>query len=235
MDDPANERSLVAFEKLFDLMLKPGTAARNMVMAFDLGHYICERLQPDIAQASRWLEKLLPAMLKAGVPAERRFDVAAAVLALLSASPSRGKLRWARGCLLGLEIDLSGTPPVGMSGQGFQSVLPQTKTLEELWPQLREIRTTAEQVRAYITVLNNGSSSEVDFTELATEAEEAWSLMNQALKTKNTANVIVLEAPAEYCPRHQISLPTGEVAKLRSMGICVAKNCCGSVLLWPGD
>jgi len=49
IDDPAIERSLVAFERLFELMLRPGAAARNVVKAFDLGHYICERLQPDVA------------------------------------------------------------------------------------------------------------------------------------------------------------------------------------------
>jgi len=144
-------------------------------------------------------------LLKAGVPVERRADVASAVLALLSASPTPVKLRWARGCLLPLEIDLSGAPPAGTGGQGFQSVLPQTRTLDELWPQLREIRTPAEQVRAYIAALNNGSSKG-DFTELAKGAEEAWSVMNQALKSKSASKVIVLKTPAEYCPRHQIGL-----------------------------
>ena len=234
VDDPAIERTLVAFEKLFDLMLRPGAAARHVVMAFDLGHYICERLQPDVAQATRWLEKLVPALLKAGVSVGRRSDVAAAVLALLSASPTPVKLRWARGCLLRLEIDFSGAPPAGTGGQGFQAVLPQAKTLDELWPQLQEIRTPAEQVRAYIAALNNGSS-EGDFMQLAKGAEEAWSMMEQALETKNASKIIVLKTPAEYCPRHQIGLPTGEVAKLHSLGIGVAKNCCGAVLLWPGD
>jgi len=234
VDDPSIERSLVAFEKLFELMLKPGAAARHVVMAFDLGHYICERLQPDAAQATRWLEKLIPALLKAGVPPERRSDVAAVVLALLSASPTPANLRWARGCLLRLEIDPSGAPPAGMGGQGFQSVLPQKRTLDELWPQLQEIRTPAEQVRAYIAALDNGST-DGDFSELAKAAEEAWPMLKQALKSKNASKVIVLKTPTEYCPRHQISLPTGEVAKLHSLGIGVAKNCCGSVLLWPGD
>jgi hypothetical protein len=234
VDDPAIERSLVAFAKLFELMLKPGAAARHVVMAFDLGHYICERLQPDAAQATRWLEKLIPALLKAGVPTERRSDVAAAVLALLSASPTPAKLRWARGCLLRLEIDPSGAPPAGTDGPGFQSVLPQTKTLDELWPQLQEIRTPAERVRAYIAALNNGST-DGDFAELTKGAEEAWPVLQQALKTKKALKVIVLKTPTEYCPRHQIGLPTGEVAKLHSLGIGVAKNCCGSVLLWPGD
>jgi len=233
-DDPSIERSLVAFEKLFELMLKAGAASRHVVMAFDLGHYICERLQPDAAQATRWLEKLIPTLLKAGVPIERRSDVAAAVLALLSASPTPAKLRWARGCLLRLEIDPSGAPPSGTGGQGFQSVLPQTKTQGELWPQLQEIRTPAEQVRAYIAALDSGST-DGDFAALEKAAEEAWPVLRQALTSKNASKVIVLKTPTEYCPHHQIGLPTGEVAKLHSLGIGVAKNCCGAVLLWPGD
>ena len=98
VDDPAIERSLVAFEKLFELMLKPGAggAARGSWL-FISGITSAERLQPDAAQATRWIEKLIPALLKAGVPTERRSDVAAAVLALLTASPTPAKLRWARG------------------------------------------------------------------------------------------------------------------------------------------
>jgi hypothetical protein len=141
VDDPAIEASLSVFEKLFELMLKPGAPARHVIMAFDLGRYICERLRPDASQATRWLEKLIPALLKAGVSSDRCSDVAAAVLALLSASPTTAKLRWARGCLLRLAIDLSANPPVIESAQGFQSVLPQTKTVGELWPQLQTIRT----------------------------------------------------------------------------------------------
>jgi hypothetical protein len=173
-------------------MLKPGAAARQVVMAFDLGNYICERLQPDAAQASRWLEKLITALLKVGVPDERRPDVAAAVLALLRASPTSVKLRWARGCLLSLEIDPSGAQPAAMGGQGFQSVLPQTKTLDELWPQLQEIRTPAEQVRAYIAALNNCSTNG-DFTALEKAAEEAWPMLKQALETKNASKIYCAE------------------------------------------
>jgi hypothetical protein len=234
VNDPSIERSLVAFEKLFDLMLKPGAAARHVVMAFNLGHYICERLQPDAAQATRWLEKLIPALLKAGVSADSRSDVAAAVLALLSVSPTPAKLRWARGCLLRLNIDLSGNPPAADSGRGFQSALPQTKTLDELWPQLQAIRTYAEQVRAYLEALKNGNA-DGDFTSLAKAAEEAWPVLRDALRSKNASKIIVLKAPTDYCPRHQLGLPTGEANKLRSVGICIAKNCCSSVLIWPGD
>jgi hypothetical protein len=234
VDDPSIERSLVAFEKLFDLMLKPGAAARHVVMAFDLGHYICERLQPDAAQATRWLEKLVPALLKAGVPVDHRNDVAAAVLALLRLSPSPAKLRWARGCLLRLDIDLPGNPPTAESAQGFQSVLPQTKTLEELWPQLQVIRTYAELVRTYLEALKNGNA-DGDFADLAKAAEEAWPVLRDALKSKNSSKITVLKSPTDYCPRHQLALPTGEANKLRSVGVAMAKNCCSRVLIWPGD
>jgi hypothetical protein len=144
------------------------------------------------------------------------------------------KLRWARGYLLHLDIDLSGACPNVAGGQGFQSVLPQTKNLDELWPQLQAIRTPAEQVRAYIKALNNGSA-DGDFADFAKAAEEAWPVLKDALKSKSASKIIVLKAFTEYCPRHQLGLPTGEVAKLHSLGIGMAKNCCGSVLLWPGD
>ena len=74
-----------------------------------------------------------------------------------------------------------------------------------------------------IAALNNGST-DVDFAELTKGAEEAWPVLQQALKTKKASKVIVLKTPTEYCPRHQIGLPTGEVAKLHSLGIGVAKH-----------
>jgi sugar phosphate permease len=72
----------------------------NALIAFDLTQDVCARLRPDAAQAKGWLERLVKALLEAGVPPERRGDVAAAVLTLLGMAPETAACRWARGCLL---------------------------------------------------------------------------------------------------------------------------------------
>ena len=233
-DDPAIARSLAAFERLFDLLLRPDAETRQAIIAFDLAQYICERLQLDAAQASRWLEKLIPALLKAGVPPERRDDVAAAVLAGLGMSPTPARLRWARTCLLRLEVDLSGNPLSSDGVRGFQSALPPTRSFAEFWSQLQSIRTYAEQVRSYLAALNNGGSSG-EFGDLAQAAEEEWRALEAALKSKDSAKkIIVLDRFVESCPRCYIALPLSEVGKLRSVGVATSKNCCRRILIWPG-
>jgi hypothetical protein len=233
-EDPAIDKSLAAFERLFDRLLKPDAESRQTVIAFDLAQYICERLQPDAAQATRWLEKLVPALLKAGVPEERRGDVAAAILSFLCTSSTPMRLRWARACLLRLDIDLSASAPPADSVQGFASVLPQHKTFSELWAQLQTIRTYPEQVRSYLVALNNGASSG-EYGDLPQAAEEEWPVLKRALTSKDTLQkVILLDRFVDACPRCYIGLPTGEVGKLKSVGIATTKNCCRHVLIWPG-
>jgi hypothetical protein len=169
------------------------------------------------------------------VPPERRNDVAAAVLTVLSVSPTPAKLRWARGCLLSLDIDLSGSAPAADGAQGFQSVLPQTKTFAELWPQLQGIRTYAEQVRSYLAALNSGGVGG-EYGDLAQAAEEEWPALKAALTAKEPfKKIIVLDRLTDACPRCYIGLPTGEVGKLRSVGIATTKNCCRRILVWAGD
>jgi hypothetical protein len=92
----------------------------------------------------------------------------------------------------------------------------------------------AEQVRAYLAALSNGSA-DTEFTDLAQAAEEAWPILKQALESKNSSKITAVEEPTDYCPRHRIGLPTREAAKLRSVGIGMARNCCGTVVLWRRD
>jgi hypothetical protein len=89
------------------------SADRQVMIAFDLTQYICERLQPEATRALAWLKRLVEALLKAGVPPERRNDVAAAVLTLFGMSTEVASARLARGYLLRLNVDISGGAPSG--------------------------------------------------------------------------------------------------------------------------
>jgi len=234
IDHPAVEKSLAVFEHLFDVLLKPGGSARQGIIAFDLTQYICERLQPEAVQASAWLKRLVEALLKIGVPPERRDDVAAAILSLLGTSSESTDPRWARGCILRLKYDLSGTSPLSGGVRGFQSVLSQSKTFPELWTEVQAIRTYPEQVRSYLDALKNGGHPD-QFAELARAANEEWPVLNAALTSKEPFRyILVLDRWHEACPCCNLVLPTGELHKLHSVGIATTKNCCHRVIIWGG-
>ena len=129
---------------------------------------------------------------------------------------------------------MGGNPPAGDGVQGLHAVLPQTKTRDELWPQLQAIRTFPEQVRSYVAALD-GKASTGEFPDLPVVAEEEWTLMKQALKPNDgPRKVLVCEKFPATCPEHHLGIPTGEIGKLKAIGIATAKNCCRKVLIWTG-
>jgi hypothetical protein len=233
VEDPAIQKTLMVFDRLFEVLLKPGSAPRQIITAFDLAGYICERLQPERSQAMSWLQQLIKSLLDAGVPPERRDDVAAAIMILLGTDVVP-RLRSARGSLLRLNMDLSGGPPLSDSVLGFQSVLPQRKTFSELWSQVQEIRTYPELVRAYLEALRKGGST-TEFPELAQAAKEEWPALKAALASATPPrNIIEAKIFSEACPKCHLGLPTSEVSKLQSVGIATARNCCGRIIIWGG-
>lgn len=231
----AIEKSLAVFERLFDLLVSDEPSARNAMVAFDLTHYICGRLQPDVGHVKNWLNRLIPALLKTGVPTDRRDDVAATILLLAGVSAEVNGYRWARHCLLRMDIDFSvGIPPMdGVSG--FSGVLPQRATAAVSWSSVQQIRTFSEQVRAYLLALKDGKPSS-EYCELAKEAVEEWPVLEDAL-TSAPARTRILELNRfqESCPCCHISLPTSEAFKLKSLCVATAKNCCRRVIVWTGN
>jgi len=234
VDDPAIERSLAVFDRLFDLLLLPEDAPRHALVAFDLTQYICERLQPEAARARAWLERLIRALLKSGVPPERRDDAAAAILILLGMWSEPGGYRWARDCLRRLGMDMSGEAPPSDGVEGFQSIFPQTVAFAELWPRLQKVRTYPEQVRSYLRALEDRKPGS-GYDDLAREAHEEWPVLEDALTSENSRKKILeLSHWREACPRCHITLPESEIFKLRSTCIATAKNCCNRILIWTG-
>ena len=230
-DDLALGRSLAVFGKLFALLTKDGGPARNALTAFDLTQYVCDRLRPEPTQAREWLERLIKVLLKAGVPPKRRDDVAAAVLTLLGMSPERNAYRWARGCLLRLNVQFDGVPPSPDVARGFQSVLPQQATFAELWPGLVAIHTYPEQVRHYMQALNDGTPSS-GYPDLPEEVREEWPVLEEAItSTPARGRLLFAQGAPEFCPKCHITLPRGEIQKLQSTGIATAKNCCHKVVI----
>lgn len=128
-------------------------SSRNAMVAFDLAHYLSGRLQPNVSRVKEWLHRLLPVLLKAGVPPERRDDVAGAVLLMAGASPEPNSYRWTRDCLLRMNAKFTGNIPSMDGVPGFQTALPQSVPPVLVWARVGQIRTYPEQVRAYLLAL----------------------------------------------------------------------------------
>lgn len=232
-DDPAVAKSLVVFERLFELLTKPGGPSRNALIAFDLTQYVCERLQPDPAQAKHWLDRLVKALSNAIVSEQRRDDVAAAIL-VLTASSKPGLERWARGSLLRIGVALSGEPPSMAGVAGFQSMLPPQVTVPELWARLCNLRTFGEQVSSYLRTWELGKASD-GYEELPSHAPNEWPLLEGAISSpKLRERVVFAKAPFGACPRCHITLPQSEVSKLETIGVATAKSCCSRIVLASG-
>ena len=233
-EDPSIAKSLNFFTKLFDLLTKDGAPARNMLTAFDLTQYVCDRLQPELVQAKEWLEQLIRVLVNSGVPLERRDDIAAAVLVALGVAPDVGRCRWARSCLLRLGVDFATEPPTADGVRGYQAVLLQQATFTELWARLAALRTFPEQVASYLRALKEGTPSD-GYPDLPREVHEEWPLLEAALTSPQALRGIIFASSShEVCPRCHIKLPSGEIYKLRSRGIATAKNCCRRIVIWQG-
>lgn len=236
--DPAIDKSLAVFERLFDLLTRPGAPPRYALIALDLTQYVCARLRPDAAQAKTWLERLIRVLIGTDVPDERRGDVAAAVLtiAAMQVDPAPATCRWARHCLLRLGVEFDGGPPDAEGVRGFTALLPEQISFAELWPRLQCVRTFQEQVRAYLRALQDGRPNEAAYPALRQEARAEWPLLESAITSEQARQrIAVTPRNTGSCPRCFITLPAAEAARLRSIGIASAKGCCSRIVIWAGD
>ena len=233
-EDPAIARSLNFFKKLFDLLTKKSAQVRNVLTAFDLTQYVCDRLRPDPAQAKRWLEQLIRVLVDSDVPLDRRNDIAAAILVALGTASDVSRCRWARGCLLRLGVNIANEPPAADGVRGFQAVLLQQATFTEMWARLAALRTFREQVASYWQALEDGRPSD-GYPDLPSEVQEEWPLLEAALTSPQARRrIIVAKDSREVCPCCYIKLPSGEIYKMQSRGIATAKNCCRRIIIWRG-
>ena len=234
-EDAAIARSLNFFRKLFDLLTKDNAPVRNVLTAFDLTQYVCDRLRPEPAQAKRWLEQLIRVFVNSMVPLDRRDDIAAAILIAVGTASDVDRCRWARSCLLRLGVEFASEPPSADGVRGFQAVLPQRATFSELWARLAALRTFPEQVASYRQALEEGTPSD-GYPDLPREVQEEWPLLEAAITSPQAGRGIVIRSfkngSHKFCPRCHIKLPTGEIHKMESRGIATAKNCCRKIVVW---
>jgi hypothetical protein len=232
--DPGLDKAFASFERLFEVLTKDGSPARNGIIAFELTGYVCDRLRPDAFRVQGWLDRIVRALLAAGVAPDKRDDTAAAILTLYGFTPTPGLCRWARASLLRLGCDLAGPAPATEAVRGYQNVLLQQQGFEQLWKQVRGVRTYEEQIRGYVQALNSGKPTPDDYPDLPTEAREEWSVLEAALASPDERKKLLFAKRPDTCPVHNMKLPQAELHKLRSVGIATAKSCCNKVIIWQG-
>lgn len=234
--NPAVDKTYGSFTQLFSILTKGGSPERHCEVAFDLTGFICARLRPDLELAREWLDRVLRVWLAAGVRPDRRDDVAAAILTVLGTMPEAGRYRWARGCLKRLGVDLSASPPSTDGVQNYQTVLLQQQNVADSWAKLQSVRTFHEQVYAYLRALDRGRPTPDDYLELPEQAREAWPVLADAFRSPAVrASLLITDVDSPICPRCHISLPKQEAQKLHTIGIAIAKSCCGRVTIRRGS
>jgi len=234
LPDPAVERSLQVFERLFKMLVSAHNQPHHAITAFDLTQYVCERLQPSVDLARNWLERLLNIITQGPIPQDRREDVAAAVLVLLASEHESPQFLAARARLIRLSFPLSGGSPSPERARGFQSVLPERMAYIDAWEHVLAVRTYPEQIRSYLNAMETGQPL-MDCADLPNVVPEEWRVLEQALhSTQSRSKIRVLKTWSNACPTCNMMLPTGEISKLRSIGVASAKNCCGRVILYVG-
>jgi hypothetical protein len=230
-DDRAIGRALTTFHELFELMTSDKENTRNILLAFDLTHYVCDRLNPDAITARKWLDRLTTWLATEKVPPARRREVAAGVLALVAGDPQIEVRREGRRRLLELQVDLDGEHPSQTSLPGFQSVIPQQMAFDELWGKLRGIRTYDEQRRAYVSAFEQGEATD-DYSDLALAVPNEWPVLEGALTSHRLrSRLYIATEKAVTCPVCNIALPESERRKMGHVGVATAINCCRRVIL----
>lgn len=224
-------QSLSSFRALFAILTRRDAPVGQLLTAFDLTQYVCERLQPDEKDAQEWLRCLIDLLSDASVPSLRREDISASAVVFVAFTPGREVFRWARMRMLKLKVDLSSELPSLEGAAGFRSILPSQMSTQEVWHELLAIRTYPEQVRAYLSALERRTPSD-GYPDLPSAARAEWRVLQAAITSSGPQRRIVVTSRADgACPDCNTVLPTSERHKLQSTGIATAVNCCGRVVI----
>lgn len=228
-DNSAAPRLFMAFEKLHGLLLADVPSSQRVVTAFDLTEYVCDRLQPDADVSNRWFRRVFDAFAVSGLPEERRDDVFASIVRFAS-TLANADFRWARSALLHLGADLNGPPPSSSRDPGLPAG-ESHQGMEASWIAIQRTRTLGEQREALRTAILSGKPS-ADYPDIPTVAPIEWPVLETAFADpRSRKRIRWISAHDNSCPDHDMSIPESERQKLERVGIAVAKNCCGALLI----
>jgi hypothetical protein len=226
------EPAFMEFEKLLEELLANGKPQWHPLIAFDLCHYVCDRLRPDRDRAQSWLNRIIRGLSGVQLPQSHQANVYAAVIVDAAAWQGENRARNARAKFLTLGMTHFENRPDVREVSGYAGLLTPIVPYEELWAAIKEVRTVSEQRCAYLHALSDTSVSKDSYSELSTIAKEEWDTLERALTDPKIRDRLLLPTSLEEsCPKCFIKLPSGEFSKLSAIGIAKSKNCCGRVIV----
>ncbi len=229
--DTAVNRALENFDKLFLLLVSADTPDRNILTAFELAQYVCDRLRPNTEISRRYLRRLAAAFSETTLDPEAVPTAAAAIMvALASEENVEGAEVRARLRLLRIGYTFGEEAPAASHAERFRLLLAPDVEIDRLWPRVLQARAAGEQVRAYWDDLQSGCMA--GHYPALRECKNEWPTLERALTDPAGRNKIRLVGRGvNYCPRHGRVLPISEAQRLRQHGVASARDCCGTILL----
>lgn len=214
-----------SFEALLDVAVSESKSSHPLLVVLDLAQYLIDRLEPDPATALRWLKRVTGALLKVDLPEKRRRDILGSVMTIVMSSNNPGSLRWGREAAIRLNADLSGDGADQFEVSTIE-VLPAKTTAAEAWSGIKSVRTFPEQVRNLLNAIDDGSAND-GYPDLPEALGSDWAAFSSAVTSASARKSLLLtDAPTITCPACDIRLAPAEDARMRSIGVARAGNCC---------
>ena len=233
-DARRNEKSLETFEALFEKLLQPDSDSDFRLMAFDLTHFVCDRLEPDQTLVETWLSRLLPTLVHTEIPEDRIADVSGVIItrfANKADGSNRKAARDTRALLLHTGRSLKGDHPETGMAESFFPETPSKSAMKAAWSSVCEARTGREFVDEAVAALGTREPPD-SFEELREIASEEWASLKQAILSQDSADRIIrTNTPTDACPKHGLMLTLSEKGRLKSLGVTKARQCGGHLIL----
>jgi hypothetical protein len=234
-DTRQTEKLLASFERLFDQLISKENCGAFDLVAFDLTQYIVERLEPDAPCSEAWLRTLVRGFSRYGVPSDRLGDIVGATLVLHSLghrTPDEDQTARAR--LLQWNVDFAqGTPDLS-GARAFVHALAPSTDFDPIWRQLQKTKSLPEQVNAYLRAFETRQPAD-NYLDLPISAPDCWPVLEAAISDDEMRDqILLITQPSYYCPKCYTALTPQDASDLETIGVALARNCCGRVLILRG-
>jgi hypothetical protein len=233
-DAQTNENSLATFEALFRKLLEPDSDPDFKLMAFDLTHFVCDRLEPDMTQVERWLSQLLPALVRTEIPEDRTTDVSSTIVIRLAKDAAYNDpkaARNARALLLHIDCPFNGPPPESDMARSFFDEPPGVSEIVAAWTSILEVRTGRELLNEAVAAFGTGEPPK-SFEDLRELAKDEWTRLREAIMSQDSADRIIrVSSFVDACPEHYLALTPDESGRLKSLGVTKTSQCAGGHLI----
>lgn len=227
---PSLSRAFDAFNQVFEALLSGDNGQRFFTVAFDMAQYVCRRLEPVEGIVCGWLRELIHVHRRLNLQLEAPHHVAAIMLILGSLDRSLEGRRSTRLQLLRGRFSLEADCPSMAGVDGFISALSAEADFNQMWAEIKDVKTMPEQVQAFLNAIASNSPAN-DYPDLRRYREE-WLVLERAIESPEDRDEFeVVAKGTTVCPKCYRTLPSAQIENLRTRSLGMAKMCCNRVLL----